>query len=163
MFELLSLPFFFVNREGENIMEANYDLDPTKPIATFYVAWNGEGAGSFFDIFATRREAERMTWVDTMWRNPRTRKPRVTEWKVGITKAGDPIIIAPQYDPSHPEFERVGEKVAIVPFRSRGCRNDDRMVAAGVPFVSRWEPRDRAVREALLGYHEKYSSSSNIS
>jgi hypothetical protein len=126
------------------------------------VAWNGETSGSFFSIFATREEAEKMIWVDTGYKNPRTRQPQVRKWRVGISKAGNPIILEP-INIDFYGFE--GQALANVPYRGEpGNPQGNRLMPTGVPIFSGGhlegsEPSKswNRARKALLGYYEKYS------
>lgn len=133
--------------------------DLSKPVATFYVAWNGEPARAFFGTFPSREEAEKMVWVDTQYHTPPTRLPRVTEWRVALSEAGNPIIL-------FPEFRWKESMVAGVPFSSREWpRGDSRYLPVSIPIVvdgkleseTLTRPSWNKARLALLAYYHKYA------
>jgi len=143
-------------------------LDPTKPVATFYVAWNGRLSSSFFGVFATRQEAEAMTWDDPAYQRPgRIQQPKVTEWKVAMTLAGNPVVLAP----SHPPYwDKSAPPVATVPFRDYGAYNGSYPVTAGAPVAKGGYLAGQThsckgwgqARYALLSYYERFASPVNL-
>jgi hypothetical protein len=71
-------------------------LDPSKSLATFYVAeWFG-GSGDFrHRVFASEEEARKATVIDGRWQSgPIAISPEVVEkWRVALTKMGNPIVV----------------------------------------------------------------------
>jgi len=116
--------------------------------ATFYVAWAGPGANSYFRIFANREKADAAGCWDS-----------VSEWRVGVTNDGDPVILSPC---APPYYDSSAQPVANVPFWSSDYRFDNRLVETGKPIKKDCPPDDcslerwNAIRSALLGYVEEF-------
>ena len=142
--------------------EETGELDDFKPIATFFVAWNGKGAQTFWDTYSSLEQAEGMIWTDTSYRNPWIRNPRVTEWKVGLSKVGNPIIFTPS---APPYYNPSAKPVANVPFRNSEFCNDNTCIPTGMPIILNGMDEDETftrpswnrARKALLEYYAKYS------
>ena len=132
-------------------------------VTVFYVAWNGEGSKSYFGIFESKEDAQEMIWEERRQYGNRFHKPRVTEWRVTVSKSGDPIIIAPA---APPHYNPEGKLVANVPFRSRDFKQDNRLMPSGISIVQGGkldnEPCSTSswnnARRALLEYYQKYSN-----
>ena len=129
-----------------------------QPIATFYVAWNGETTRSFFKVFASHEEAKGMVWNDRMYRGGRVRSPHVREWKIGVTDAGDPFVLEPAY---RGRFSSERGLVALVPYRGSGEPAGNVLMQVGVPIAQKsgqsYDARvQNLARRALLEYYEKF-------
>ena len=140
------------SKDGE-VVEGAYELDPKMPIANFYVAWNGTPGRAFFQVYPTLEEAKKMTWVDKMYKDPLSISPEVSEWKVGISKDGDPVIIMPDV------FDNKSGS-ANVPYSSSDFpRGSSYVMSAGVPLRELDMGNDslKKARNTLLEYYRKYS------
>ena len=134
------------------------EINEAAGIATFWIAWNGAPPYCFFGIFASESEASGMTWEDESYQYPPTVKPTVQKWKLGVSRAGNPVIL--NEDGYHEDDGRV---TACAPYYKGGgdSAGHSHALPIHVPIEmgkgGKLEGKSwNNARRALLKYYEEY-------